>query len=400
MPKHVYGDGVNSTSGANTITHFYDRAGIKAANRVNVFQQFADRKNMPQRYGKTFRISKFQHIYDRELADAEFSTKGYLSARTVDEVSGALLNAQLAEGAGAVNKRTLRKMTVETTLNRYGEMIDYTDEVDMFSEDTMQTRYREELAALANSRNEDLIMMDMLATGTVMYSGPAISLATVGAGVAADGSEDSDYKVNYDLIRRGTRLLVRNRARKNTRVVAGDVKVDTKTVAPAFYAIIGADVKADLENLTRGKEHSVEYVYTPAHKYASAATLAEGEVGAMHEVRFIEAEGMAVYAAEGAVPPQDYEGSLSISGATDLSSADEADRGNFNVFPILFPTEGSFATVGLKGQDKIKFHSKAPSEVSNGNPYGTSGFFSYNFFYAGLITQEERLLKILVAASE
>ena len=287
MPQHVYGNGANSTSGANTITHFYDRAGIKAANRVNVFQQFADRKNMPQRYGKTFKISKFQHIYDRELADAEFSTKGYLSARTVDEVSGALLNAQLAEGAGAVNKRTLRKVTVETTLNRYGEMIDYTDEVDMFSEDTMQTRYREELAALANSRNEDLIMMDMLATGTVMYSGPAMSLATVGFGAAADGSEDSEYKVSYDLIRRGTRLLVRNRARKNTRVVAGDVKVDTRTVAPAFYAIIGADVKADLENLTRGKEHSVEYVYVPAHKYASAANLAEGEVGAMHEVRFL-----------------------------------------------------------------------------------------------------------------
>ena len=400
MPQHVYGNGPNSTSGANTITHFYDRAGIKAANRVNVFQQFADRKNMPQRYGKTFKISKFQHIYDRELADAEFSTKGYLSARTVDEVSGALLNAQLAEGAGAVNKRALRKITVETTLNRYGEMIDYTDEVDMFSEDTMQTRYREELAALANSRNEDLIMMDMLATGTVMYSGPAMSLDTVGLGVAADGSEDSDYKVSYDLIRRGVRLLVRNRARKNSRVVAGDVKVDTKTVATAFYAIIGADVKADLENLTRGKEHSVEYVYVPVHKYASAASLAEGEVGAMHEVRFIEAEGMAVYAGEGAVPPQDYVGNLSISGATDLGSVDEADRGTFNVFPILFPTEGSFATVGLKGQDKIKFHSKAPSEVSNSNPYGTSGFFSYNFFYAGLITQEERLLKILVAASE
>ena len=40
----------------------------------------------------------------------------------------------LAEGAGAVNKRTLQN-TVETTLNRYGEMIDYTDEVELFSED-------------------------------------------------------------------------------------------------------------------------------------------------------------------------------------------------------------------------------------------------------------------------
>jgi len=400
MPQHRYGDGQNSTSGPNTIQHYYDRAGIKAANRVNVFQQFADRRSMPQRYGRTFKTSKWQHMYDRSQSDPDFATKGYLSARSVDDVSASLLNAQLAEGAGAVNKRTLTKVTVSTEFHRYGEMLDYTDEVDLFSEDMMQTRYREELGALANSRNEDLIMMDMLATGTVLYAGPAVSMATVGTGIAADGTEDSTYRVSYDLIRRGVRLLVRNRARKNTQIITGDVKVDTRTVARSFYAIIGADVKSDLENLTRGKDHSTEYVYVPAHKYGAAGNLAEGEVGAMHEVRFIEAEGIVSYVGEGAVPPQNYVGDLSISGATDLTSTDEADRGNFNVFPILFPTEGSFATVGLKGKDKIKFHSKPPSDVSNTNPYGTSGFFSYNFFYAGLITREERLLKILVNASE
>lgn len=389
MPQMRYGNGVNSTSGENTIRHYYDRAGIKAANRVNVFQQFADKRNMPSSHGKTYKVSKWQHMYDREIADPEFSSKGYLSARTVDEVSATLLNAQIAEGAGAVNKRVMKKITVETTLNRYGEMMDYTDEVELFSEDSVQTRYREELAALANSRHEDLIMMDMLATGTVMYAGPAISLNTIGAGVAANGEDDSTYKVSYDLIRRGVRLLVRNRAKKNTQLVSGDVKVDTRTVPKAFYAIIGADVKADLENLTRGKDHSTEYVYVPAHKYASAGNIAEGEVGAMHEVRFVESEGMAIYADEGAAAPAAYQGNLAVG-----------PTGKFNAYPILFPTEGCFATVGLKGRDKIKFHSKAPSEVSNGNPYGTSGFFSYNMFYAGLITQEERLLKILVAASE
>ena len=44
MATNVYGNGVNSTAGENTIRHFYDRAGIKSANRINVYQQFVDRR--------------------------------------------------------------------------------------------------------------------------------------------------------------------------------------------------------------------------------------------------------------------------------------------------------------------------------------------------------------------
>lgn len=379
MATNVYGNGANSTAGANTIVHYYDRAGVKAANRVNVYGQFADRKSMPKKMGKTFKISKFLHMYDRSINDAEFAAKGFLSARSVDEVNSALAAATLTEGAGAVNKRSLQKVTMETSLARYGEMIDYTDEVELFSEDAIQVRYREELGELANSRMEDLIQLDMLSTGTVMYGGSATAI----------GEVDADSTVSYDLIRRAVRKLVRNRAQKNTQMVTGSNKIDTQTVAKAYYAVIGANVKGDLETLTRGsvaENGATEFVYIPAHKYGSAATLAEGEVGAMHEVRFIESESAVVYAGQGA-DATGYTGTLSVSG------------GKFDVFPILFPTQGAFATVGLKGQDKIKFNSKSPEQVENANPYGTNGFFSYNFFYAGIILEEEKLLKILVSAS-
>lgn len=376
MATNVYGDGVNSTAGENTVVHYYDRAGVKAANRVNVYGQFADRKSMPKKMGKTFKISKFLHMYDRTLNDAEFATKGFLSARDIAAVQADLdNNVALSEGAGAVNKRTLQKVTMETSLARYGEMIDYTDEVELFSEDAIQVRYREELGELANSRMEDLIQLDMLGTGTVMYSGAATSLNTV---------ED---RISYDLVRKAVRKLVRNRAQKNTQLVTGSNKIDTQTVAKAYYAIIGANVKGDLETLTRGSvadNGMTEFVYIPVHKYASAATLAEGEVGAMHEVRFIESESAVVYAGQGAP-------------ATDASLS--ATGGNYDVFPILFPTQGSFATVGLKGQGKIKFNAKSPEQVENANPYGTNGFFSYNFFYAGLILEEEKLLRVMVTAS-
>lgn len=398
MATNIYGNGTTtSTAGANTVTHHYDRAGINAANRVNVYGQFADKKSMPKKMGKTFKISKFLHMYDRALGDSDFAAKGYMTSRTATEVSAALTAATLAEGAGAVNKKSPTKVTVETSLARYGEMIDYTDEVELFSEDTIQVRYREELGELANARYEDLMQLDMLSTGTVMYAGSATSNATLGA-TLADGSDDADSRVSYDLIRKGVRTLVRNRAKKNTQMVTGSTKIDTLTVNKGFFAIIGADVKADLEILTKGSTYATENAWIPAHKYASAGTLAEGEVGAMHEVRFIEAESAIVYT-NGAVPAQNYVGSLAVSGVINAASVTASDRGNFTVFPILFPTEGSFATVGLKGQGKIKFNSKSPEMVENSNPYGTNGFFSYNFFYAGLILQEERLLRIMVCAS-
>jgi N4-gp56 family major capsid protein len=296
----------------------------------------------------------------------------------------------LAEGAGAVNKRSLQKITVETSLARYGEMIDDTDEVELFSEDAIQTRYREELGALANSRFEDLVQLDMLGTATVMYSGAATSMATIGSGVAADGSTDDVYKASYDLIRKATRKLVRNRAKKNTQIVTGSTNIDTKTIAQAYYAVIGADVKADLEV---AKNSVGELAWVPVHKYGAAASIAEGEVGAMHEVRFIESESAIVYAQEGATVPTGYTGSLKYTGTIDSGA-------KFDVFPILFPTQGAFATVGLKGNDKIKFNSKSPAEVENANPYGTNGFFSYNFWYAGILLESEKVLKVLVAASK
>ena len=397
MATQVYGTGANSSQGANTVTHYYDRAGIKAANRVNIYGQFASKKDMPKNMGKTFKISKFLHMYDRAQADGSFATLGYLTGRDLATLQTQLAatdgsGVKLTEGAGATNERTLQKVTVEATLARYGEMITYTDEVDLFSEDIMQVRYREELGALANSRYEDLVQLDLLGTTTRMYSGVATSDATLGASIAVNGTEDSDWTVSYDGIRRAVRKLVRNRAKKNTSIVTGSVKIDTKTIAPAYYAIIGADVKADLEALVRGTGAEAEYVYIPSHKYGAAATLAEGEVGSMHEVRFIESEAAVVARNSGAVVPAGYVGNLAYTGVP--------GTGKFDVFPILFPTEGAFATVGLKGMGKIVFNSKAPSDVDLTNPYGTKGFFSYNFFYAGLILEPEKILRLDVLASK
>ena len=388
MAANIYGDGTNSSAGANTITHYYDKAGVKAATEMNVYGQWADRKSMPLKMGKTYKISKFLHIYDRTTADGDFAAKGYLSSRSLDAVTADInSNASLAEGSGAVNQVGIQKITMETTFARYGEMIDYTDEVEMFSEDSIQVRYREELGLLANRRQEDLKQRDMLGTGNKLFAGNSAAITDIGTTVAADDTNAELYKVSFDLIRNASKRLVRNRAQYNTEIVTGSTKIDTRTINKAYYGIIGNEVKYDLETLTRGSGNAEEFAYVPRYKYAAAANLAEGEVGAMHDVRFIESESAMVRSGAGALLPASYVGELSNDGT------------NFDVFPILFPTKGSFATVGLQGRGKIKFNSKSPEKIENGNPYGTKGFFSYNFWYAGIILDETKLLEVNVLAT-
>lgn len=429
----------DSTHGQNTVIHYYDKAGVKAANAISVYAQFADRRSMPLKMGTTYKVSKWLHIYDREDGvDPDFATKGYLTSRNIIDVSSGLTStgsgdgkhadttyaggtAALYEGAGAINKRTIKKVTIETNFARYGEMIDYTDEVEMFAEDMVQVHYREELGLLANRRAEDLIQLDMLTTTNHMYVGTATAIEEVGQDTTVvAGDDDDDSRVSYDLIRKAVRRLVRNRAMKNTEIVTGSTKVDTRVINKAFYAIIGPEVKFDLESVVRGNvtdNGTTEYAYIPAYKYADASNLAEGEVGAMNDVRFIESESAVVYRGAGAVTPAAYTGSLSFNSSLTAGEATALDAfidvpngfadfdgyttadSRFDVFPILFPTKGSFATVGLKGHGKIKFNAQAPSKIELSNPYGTQGFFSYNMWYAGIILREERLLKLHVCAS-
>lgn len=421
----------NSTHGQNTIVHYYDKAGVKAANAISLYAQFADRRSMPLKMGTTYKVSKWLHIFDREDGvDADFATKGYMTSRSVKDVTAGLAsNAALSEGAAAVNKKTIKKVTISTQFARYGEMIDFTDEIEMFSEDAVQVHYREELGLLANRRAEDLIQLDMLASTNNMYVGTAAGLIQVGQDTTnAAGTDDGDSQISYDLIRKGVRRLVRNRAERNTSIIVGSTKIDTKNVNKAFYALIGPEVKYDLEGVVKGNvtdNGTTEYAYVPAYKYADAANLAEGEVGAMNDVRFIESEAALVYAGQGAVvapaeATDNYTGLLSTTTFANGAAVTASGRATvydrvansegaagagtdaleyFDVFPILFPTKGSFATVGLKGNGKIKFNAQAPSKIELTNPYGTQGFFSYNMWYAGIILREERLLKILVAAS-
>jgi N4-gp56 family major capsid protein len=301
----------------------------------------------------------------------------YGSSRNVGDVVSGL--PTLSEGADRVNRVGVTRENFSATLVRQGNFIEYTDEVTMFSDHDMQMEYRSKLARLALEVRDDQTQLGMLgAAGLRFYAGTATTVTEVGE--SQDGGDTNEAcRVSLNLVRKLVKRLKINKAVKSTKLLTGSTNVGTAPVNAAFYGIAGPDVVYDLEDIDEFKA---------VHEYAYAKDLAPNEVGSLHEMRFLESNRAMKYAGKGAAV-----------GATDdlgLASTD----GYLDVFPILVPTPGSYATVGLAGRGKIVFNAVKPGTAEINNPYANKGLFSYNYFWGGLALQPEKLAVLYVGASD
>ena len=424
----VYNSGTDATGGANVRTDFYDRAAIKIAVADLVYGTFADAKTQQRNSGKTFRISRFRHILrDVNTADQGIDGEGNVILSTdwifnnvayVDEAGAdaakvtydltapgiaAIANGteplvfsvtasggtgnlfggsrnvgdvssgmpSLSEGASEVNRVGVFRENFEATLIRRGAFEEYTDEVMLFSDHDMQMEYRTKLARLAIELKDDDVQLSMLgAAGLRAYAGSSSTIAGMGVGGEVAG-------ISYDFIRKVTKQLKINLAIPNTEMITGSVKFATTPINKAYYGICGPDVTYDLETIPE---------FRAVHEYGYASNLHKNEVGSLHQTRFIESLRALKYEGGGADSSTNTQG-YQVTGS------------NFDVFPILFPTKGSYATVGLSGKGAITFKSKAPGQVSETDRYGVKGMFSFNYFFAGLALQPERLAVAYVCAT-
>lgn len=431
---NYYGDGANASVGQQSKTFFYDRALIISSNKNFTFRQFCVSKDMIQKSGKQYRISVFHPMYLRmpytddtwndmtkKTFSEDFQKYGYMSGRDLADLTNGLYGLdgkgyptgtynnngiRLLEGEGPANKVTLKKSTYIGNLERFGEMIEYTDEITLFSEDSTQMIMRSQLGEKASSVMEDLIMLDMLSTPSVIYSGPALSKETMGNGIG-NGAVDAitktnaveqSYKVSWELFQAIGDRLLKNRAPKFTKILTGSVKIGTIPISACYVAIVSNNIKVDLENIGKNERYTgTSYQFNRVETYASNGSIMENEFGRLGEFRFIYSDRLPVERGAGALVEDDYTGNLSYS--TVLGTDNQTEEKHFDLFPILIPTEGSFATLNLVGNNKVNFTSKAPQDIDKTDPFGTKGFFAYNFWYGSVILHPEWLMKAYVLAT-
>jgi N4-gp56 family major capsid protein len=410
---HKYGDGTSTaTGGANVRVDALREKAIRAARRDIIFEQLCDSETMPVNYGKTLKVHKTLYILDdQNVTDQGLDQDGYGpgnptnptgtddegnlygSTRSVVDITNGL--PLLAEGAGRVNRVGMTRVTREGTLVRMGAFLEYTDEVELFSDQKMEVQYYEKMGELAAELYDDYLQKELLgAAGIERFGGIATSLLEL-------SGEDADVKseISYDLIREIQVALKANHAKKHTKIITGSTKVGTVPVNASWFAYCGSTSTIELERL---KDDFDERAYTPARMYAAAGNLAKNEVGAVHSTRFIEAERMMKYDGAGKIVTANGGG----YSYTTLTAAQATDRGQvggagdyYDGFPIIWVTKAAFATIGLQGNKKVKFLAKKPSnDPTPEDPYALMGLYSFNFFAGSITLEPEKIARLVHVA--
>jgi len=327
-------------------------------------------------------------------ADDKFANYGnlYGSSKDVGVITSKI--PALTEHGGRVNRVGMQRIELEGTIAKFGFFDEYTQEsMDFDTDEDLLMHITSESVKAANEITEDQLQIDLLnGAGVVRYAGNATSTATLNGSTAVGNAEDV---VTYDDFVKLSIELNNNRCPKNTKVITGSRMIDTKVVNAARYAYIGSELEPALMRLT---DYHGERAFIPVAQYGAAGTIARGEIGAVHDFRFISVPEMMHWEGAGAtVDPTDEV----CYWAQDAAGTD----GNVNVYPILVVGDGSFTTIGFQTDGKtVKFkikHAKPGSDISysRDDPFGETGFYSIKWYYGFMLLRPERLAVIKTVAT-
>lgn len=237
------------------VNNFYDRTLLMRAVPLYVHGRFAQTRNIPRNGGtNTIKFRRYSNL--------------------------AAATTALTEGTTPAGSQ-LATTEVTAVIAQYGDFITVTDVVDYESADRVLMETAELLGDQAGN-TLDQITRDVLAAGTnVQYASTATSRVTVAAAM----------KITADEVKEAVRTLKNNNTMRVTAMINPTTGIATEPVDSAFVGIVHPDTTYDLQDLTG---------FVPVEKYASNATVMEGEVGKIKEVRFVETTNAKVFTGAGA----------------------------------------------------------------------------------------------------
>ena len=232
-------DGVNTLSGE--LKTFYDTELLENARVEMFYAQFAKKQALPANHGTTVEWRKWN----------TFAKAG-----------------QLQEGVIPTGQKF--GMSSKTgSINQYGTYATVSDKLEMRAYDDVILGATEEMGASAAETQETLIRDALLVNTNVLYC-DNITLATgdvAGTPTAPNAMEASATVMSLltpDMVAKAVTKMKKDRV---------------PTINGKFYAVIHPSVAYDL----RKSEAWIE-----AHKYAHPEEIFNGEIGELHNVRFIE----------------------------------------------------------------------------------------------------------------
>ncbi len=379
-PTGAHGAPVPSTLGVQSTQAYYLRKSLSEIAKKRKFGALANITYMPKNMGKRIVVSHLLPLLDdRNLNDQGIDARGaqikhgnlYGSSKDVGKIMASL--PVLTENGGRANRVGYSRREIDGTFYKFGFFYEWTEEFANFDSDPqiLEKMYMEALKT-AEQIQEDMLQIDLLnGAGTLMYSGSAVSDATLTATTV----------LTFETLRKLDLALTANRTPKSTKIITGSTMVDSRTATTNRIIFCGAELRPLLENMT---DNFGQRALIYPHQYGAATKLMEDEIGIIGNFRFIEVENMFRWAGAGAA--------TTPAGANFWST-----NNRYDIFPLLCVGEDSFTNIGFqmgKGSGaKFNIITKKPSTetASSNDPYGEVGFTSFKWYYGMLLLRPERI---------
>lgn len=242
---------------------------------------------------------------------------------------------------------SLTPQDVTVTLSQYGCLYELTDvTADTYEDDVpaeMKKQCGERIALV-----REMIRWGALKAGTnAFYAGGGSTRASVNS------------KISLSLLRKVSRNLQANHAKRITGVLEAGPKISTQPVEAAYLVFAHTDAESDIRDLP-GFKHTSEY--------GSRKPVSQYEIGSCENYRFILSPELAPHANAGAA-----------IGSTGLSSTGGV---NIDVYPFVVTGEDAWGQLALRGVNSIDPTYIPPGQKDKSDPLGQRGYVGASFYMA------------------
>lgn len=289
-------------------------------------------RQMPKNNGKTV-------VYRRYLPYGGATT----NSNTINRWSVSAAAHELTEGV-TPTADTLIPQDITVTLKQYGCLYEVTDQaVDTYEDDVpaeMKKQAGERVGLL-----REMIRYGIIKAGTNAYYSGGTTRATV------------DEKLTLTLLRKISRNLQANHAKRITSILAPSPNIGTLPVEASYLVFCHSDCEADIRDMA-GFKHVSEY--------GSRKPIHEQEIGSVENFRFITSPELASYADSGAAIGTT--GCYSTTGTL------------IDVYPVIVAGEDAWGQVALRGGDSLDPTWIPPGQKDKSDPLGQRGFVGAKFY--------------------
>lgn len=307
------------------------------ATPVEVLALGCKMKQMPKKAGDNI-------TYRRFLPRGATSTS--VNTQNRPSVSAA---AHLVQEGVTPAADTLTPVDVNVKQQQYACLYAYTDKTEDMYEDNIPEEMKVQTGERMGLVREMIRYGGLKACTNVIYedSTGTNSRATVNRAISLNG------------LRRMTRVLKANHAKKKSKILAPSPNYETFSVEAAYLVFVHTDAEADIRDLPNFKTVA---------EYGQRTPINENELGSCEEFRFITSPELSAYADSGAAV-----------GSTGLYSTSGT---SIDVYPFIVMGEDACYDVALRGANSFSVSHIPTSQVSKTDPLNQRGYVGAKFYCA------------------